>query len=74
MKYIDVKDGRIPAIGFGTFDIRGEDCVRATAMALENRVKRLSRRQKEAIIDGREALLDLLGPSRQPQASGGGGG
>ena len=34
MKYIDVQDGRVPALGFGTFDIRGEDCVRATATAL----------------------------------------
>ncbi|MFP6730438.1 MAG: aldo/keto reductase [Alphaproteobacteria bacterium] len=35
MKYIDFQDGRIPALGFGTFDIRGEDCVRATATALK---------------------------------------
>ena len=35
MKYIDIPDGRVPALGFGTFDIRGEDCVRATATALE---------------------------------------
>ena len=47
---------------------------RATATALEHRVKRLSRLQKQAIIDGRESLLDLVGPSLQTQASGGGGG
>ena len=35
MKYIDFQDGRIPALGFGTFDSRGEDCVRATATALK---------------------------------------
>ncbi len=35
MKYIDVQDGRVPALGFGTFGIRGEDGVRATATALE---------------------------------------
>ena len=47
---------------------------RATASALECRVKRLSRAQKEAIIEGRESLLDLLDGSRQAQVSGGGGG
>ena len=47
---------------------------RATATALECRVKRLNRLQKEAIIDGRESLLDLLKPAYQPQVSGGGGG
>lgn len=35
MKYIDVQGGRVPALGFGTFAIEGEDCVRAVAMALE---------------------------------------
>jgi 2,5-diketo-D-gluconate reductase B len=35
MKFIDVADDQIPALGFGTFDIRGEDCVRATATALD---------------------------------------
>ena len=40
MKYIDVEGGRVPAIGFGTFAIQGEDCVRATAAALEAFVRR----------------------------------
>ena len=35
MKFIDFGNGRVPALGFGTFDIRGADCVRATTMALE---------------------------------------
>ncbi len=35
MKYIDVQGGRVPALGFGTFAIEGEDCVRAVATALE---------------------------------------
>ena len=35
MRYVDVQDGRVPALGFGTFGIRGEDGVRATATALE---------------------------------------
>lgn len=47
---------------------------RALASALEYRVKRLSRAQKEAIIDGRESLLDLLDPPITRQASGAGGG
>ena len=47
---------------------------RATATALEYRVKRLTRAQKEAIIDGRESLCDLLGRSRRAQVSAGGDG
>lgn len=47
---------------------------RATATALEYRVKRLSRAQKEAIIDGRASVLDLLSPSQLTQVSAGGGG
>lgn len=47
---------------------------RATATALEYRVKRLSRARKEAIIDGRESLADVLPRPRQAQVSGGGGG
>ncbi len=35
MKYIDVENGRVPALGFGTFGIRGEDGVRAATTALE---------------------------------------
>lgn len=47
---------------------------RSTASALEHRVKRLNRAQKQAIIDGRQSLDDLL-PSADPdQASGAGGG
>lgn len=34
---------------------------RATASMLEHRVKRLTRRQKEALIDGRRSISDLLG-------------
>ena len=41
---------------------------RATASMLEHRVKRLTRRQKEALIDGRRSIADLL----DGQASGGG--
>jgi putative endonuclease len=33
---------------------------RATASVLEHRVKRLTRRQKEALIDGRRSIADLL--------------
>lgn len=47
---------------------------RAMASVLEYRVKRLSRAQKQAIIDGRESLGNLLDVSIQDQASGGGGG
>jgi putative endonuclease len=47
---------------------------RATASALEYRVKRLSRAQKEAIIEGRQSLCDLLDSPRSDQASGGGDG
>ena len=39
---------------------------RAAALALEFRVKKLSRARKEALIDGRESLCDL----RPGQASG----
>ena len=35
MRYVDVQDGRVPALGFGTFGIRGEDGARAAATALE---------------------------------------
>lgn len=47
---------------------------RATATALEYRVKRLTRAQKEAIIDGRESLRDLLDLLRRAQVSAGGDG
>jgi len=47
---------------------------RATATALEYRVKRLTRAHKEAIIDGRESLRDLLDGLRRAQVSAGGDG
>lgn len=47
---------------------------RAVASVLEYRVKRLSRAQKQAIIDGCETLADLLEPATPDQVSGGGGG
>lgn len=47
---------------------------RATASALEYRVKRLNRAQKEAIIEGRQSLCDLLDSPGSDQASGGGDG
>ncbi|MGI9232001.1 MAG: GIY-YIG nuclease family protein [Woeseiaceae bacterium] len=45
---------------------------RATASAVEYRVKRLSRAQKEAIIDGRLSLDDLPDASKTDQVSGAG--
>lgn len=47
---------------------------RAVASVLEYRVKRLSRAQKQAIIDGCETLADLFEPATPDQVSGGGGG
>ncbi|MGB5722479.1 MAG: GIY-YIG nuclease family protein [Woeseiaceae bacterium] len=47
---------------------------RSVASALEYRVKRLSRAQKEAVIDGRQSLRDLLARSSPDQVSGAGGG
>lgn len=48
--------------GKGPLELEFSETVgdRATATALEYRVKRLTRAQKEAIIDGRESLRDLL--------------
>jgi len=43
---------------------------RSAALALEFRVKKLSKARKEALIDGRERLRDLLGDSKIRQASG----
>jgi len=45
---------------------------RGQATALEYRVKQLSREQKEAIIDGRHSLDDLLEASNTDQVSGAG--
>lgn len=45
---------------------------RALASILEHRVKRLSKPQKEALIEGRGNLLDLLDGREAGQASGGG--
>ncbi|MGI9236974.1 MAG: GIY-YIG nuclease family protein [Woeseiaceae bacterium] len=45
---------------------------RATASAVEYRVKRLSKAQKEAIIDGRQSLDDMLDASKTDQVSGAG--
>lgn len=47
---------------------------RSTASALEHRVKRLSKARKQAIIDGRQSLEELLQPLSRSQASGAGGG
>ena len=46
MKYIVVEDGRVPTIGFGTFAIRGEDCVRSTATALETGYRHIDTAQE----------------------------
>lgn len=43
---------------------------RSTASMLEYRVKRLSKAQKEALIDGRGSLRDLLGDLDAAQVSG----
>lgn len=43
---------------------------RAAASALEYRVKRLSRSQKESLISGRQSLQDLIAETVPDQASG----
>lgn len=47
---------------------------RARASALEHRVKRLSRAEKQAIIDGRQTLGELLEAPDSDYVSGAGGG
>ena len=47
---------------------------RATASALEYRIKQLSRAEKQAIIDGRQAIDDLLTAGQTDQVSGDGRG
>ena len=47
---------------------------RARASALEHRVKRLSRADKQAIIDGRQTLDELLETPEADYVSGAGGG
>ena len=63
MKYIDVQDGRAPTLGFGTFTIRGEDCVRATATALEIGDRHID---TAPAIDGLRGARRLVSPEFAP--------
>ena len=47
---------------------------RALASMLEHRVKRLSKAQKEALIRGRESLLEITSRGESDQVSGSGSG
>jgi 2,5-diketo-D-gluconate reductase B len=69
MKYLHVKDARVPALGFGTFEITGSQCVEMVRYALEVGYRHIDTAQvyeneaevgkalRESGIDRREIFL-----------------